>query len=206
LMRYTLGPMEPGDVPEVAAIDRMSFPTPWPASAFQRELRRGRARYHVLLMPEDEAPGGSDRSWERWLQRLFDATKGGRVVGYVGFRWQGHEGHITTIAVRPDHRGRGFGDLLLLFAIDKMLALGLEVVTLEMRPSNGAAYHLYRKFGFEVTGRDPGYYRDGEDAWVMAADVRSEVSQRRLASRRRTLEDRLRRAEIVVGRRDVAGP
>jgi len=205
-MRYMLRPMEPADVPAVAAIDSISFSTPWPASAFQRELRRGRARYHVLLMPEDNGPFVLDRAWERWLQRVFDPTKGSRVAGYVGFRWQGPEGHITTIAVRPDHRGRGFGDLLLLFAMDRMLALGLEVVTLEMRPSNAAAYQLYRRFGFEVTGTSPGYYRDGEDAWVMAADVRSEASRRRLASRRRALEERWRQAEIEVGRPSIAGP
>ena len=205
-MPYTLRPMEPGDVPVVAAIDRVSFPTPWPPAAFQRELGRAHAYYYVLLRPEGEEAPGSDRGWADRLRALFSLTRKGRIIGYVGFRLEGDEGHITTIAVRPDWRGEGFGDFLLVVALEKMLERGAEVATLEMRPSNDVAYALYRKHGFEVERRRHRYYQDGEDAWVMAADVRGEASLRRLASRRRALEERLRQAEIEVGRPGIAGP
>jgi ribosomal protein S18 acetylase RimI-like enzyme len=93
--------------------------------------------------------------------------------------------------------------LLLLVALDKMLALGVGVVTLEMRPSNDVAYRLYRKYGFEVQRRAPGYYRDGEDAWVMAADAKGEAHRRRLAERRRALNRRLRLAQVEVGQEGI---
>jgi ribosomal-protein-alanine N-acetyltransferase len=195
-MRYVLRPMEPEDVPVVAAIDRLAFPTPWPASAFRYELQRRQAYYYVLLATEDGQPESPDPRWARWVRRLFDPETGSEIVGYVGFRLQGREGHLTTIAVRPESRRRRLGELLLLVALDKMLAHGVDVVTLEMRPSNGVAYHLYSKYGFEVTGRASGYYRDGEDAWMMAAQVGGKSYRQQLSERWRALENRLRRAEV----------
>jgi ribosomal-protein-alanine N-acetyltransferase len=197
--------MEPGDVPAVAAIDRLSFPTPWPSSAFQHELKRERAYYYVLLGPEEDELVSSDRGWGRWLRHLFDPVKGSRIVGYVGFRLEGSEGHITTLAVHPEHRRRGFGNLLLLVALDKMLTLGVDAATLEMRPSNDVAYRLYRKYGFDVKHREPGYYGDGEDAWVMVAEVAGETYRRRLTELERALDERLHRAQIGVGQRDEEG-
>jgi ribosomal-protein-alanine N-acetyltransferase len=202
-MRYVLRPMEPGDVPAVAAIERLSFPTPWPSSAFQHELKRKRAYYYVLSERAEDEQSDSERGWGRWLRELFDPVTGSRVVGYVGFRLQGGGGHITTIAVHPDCRRRGFGDLLLLVALDRMLALGVDLVTLEMRPSNEIAYRLYRNYGFEVQRQAPGYYRDGEDAWVMAADAKGEAHRRRLAERRRALNRRLRLAQVEVGQEGI---
>jgi ribosomal-protein-alanine N-acetyltransferase len=198
--------MEPGDVPVVAAIDRLSFPTPWPPSAFQHELRRERAYYYVLLRPQSGESPSSDQGWGRWLRDLFAPARGSRIVGYTGFRLQGSEGHITTIAVHPDCRRRGFGDLLLLTALSKMVSRGVDVVTLEMRPSNDVAYHLYGKYGFEVRRSAPGYYRDGEDAWVMVAEVGSEAYGRRLAEHWRALNERLRRAQVEVRQDDTALP
>jgi ribosomal-protein-alanine N-acetyltransferase len=201
-MRYILRPMEPDDVPVVAAIDRLSFPTPWPASAFRHELQRKRAHYYALLRSDEDEATSSGRGWARWARRFFDAERGSRTVGYVGFRLQGSGGHITTIAVHPEFRGRGLGDLLLLAALDKMQARGVDVVTLEMRPSNGIAYQLYRKYGFEVKRREFGYYRDGEDAWVMAVEVEDVPYRDRLSERRQALERRLRRAEVGIGQKD----
>jgi ribosomal-protein-alanine N-acetyltransferase len=203
-MRYVLRPMEPGDVPVVAAIDRVSFPTPWPASAFQRELKRERAYYYVLLRRADDTSPSSEGGWVHWLRRqLFDPLEDSRIVGYVGFRLQDRGGHVTTIAVRPESRRRGFGDFLLLVALDRMLTLGVSMVTLEMRPSNDVAYRLYRKYGFEVQRQVPGYYRDGEDAWVMAAEVGGGTYRRWLAERRRALNRRLRHAQIEVAQGDM---
>jgi hypothetical protein len=72
-----------------------------------------------------------------------------------------------------------------------------------MRPSNDVAYRLYRKHGFEVRRREPRYYRDGEDAWVMAAEVGGETYRRRLAERWRALNERLRRAHVEVGQKAI---
>jgi ribosomal-protein-alanine N-acetyltransferase len=40
-----------------------------------------------------------------------------------------------------------------------------------VRESNAAAQEMYQKFGFKVTGRRPGYYRDNnEDAMLMTLE------------------------------------
>lgn len=198
-MPFALRLMESRDVPVVAAIDRVSFPTPWPEGAFYRELQRERARYLVLLRPEERSSQPSSHQETSWLQRLFGTKKGSRVIGYVGFRLEQEGGHITTIALHPDWRGRGFGELLLLVALEKMIKRGADVVTLEMRPSNDVAHQLYRKYGFRVVRSRRRYYRDGEDAWVMAAKVGGEDYQERLSELREALEERLSEEETDVG-------
>lgn len=198
MMPYTLRAMESGDVPVVASIDRVAFPTPWPAAAFQRELRRDCAYYYVLLRPKGEEAPGSNRGWTDRLRKLFNLTRKSRIIGYVGFRLEGNEGHITTIAVRPDWQGQGLGDLLLVVALEKMLARGAEVATLEMRPSNDVAYALYEKHGFEVKRRRHRYYQDGEDAWMMASEIDNEAYRQKLARQHKTVKERLERERIEV--------
>ncbi|MGD2144226.1 MAG: ribosomal protein S18-alanine N-acetyltransferase [Anaerolineae bacterium] len=198
-MPYLLRPMEAGDVPVVTAIDRLSFPTPWPSAAFHHELRRDRAYYYVLLRPRQKEVSSSNRNWGGWLRRHLDPAKGSRIVGYVGFRLRDGEGHITTIAVHPAWRGRGFGALLLTAALDEMLQHGVDAVTLETRPTNKVAHQLYHQYGFKVERRRRGYYRDGEDAWVMTSQVDSEGYRQRLADLREALEERLLDERIEVG-------
>lgn len=197
-MPFTLRPMQPRDVPVVAAIDRLSFPTPWPAAAFRRELERERATYSVLLKPEGEVSQDSAPERGGWLRRLFSPTDSSRVIGYVGFRLTDGGGHITTIALRPGWRGRGFGELLLLVALGEMVKCGVDLVTLEMRPSNDVAHQLYQKYGFQIVKARRAYYRDGEDAWVMAVKM-DEGYRGRLAELRDAVKERFERQDIEVG-------
>jgi len=126
--------------------------------------------------------------------------KESRVIGYVGSRLLGaEEAHISTIAVHPDWRGKGLGELLLLTAMEKALELGCGVVTLEMRSSNQVAHHLYRKYGFRFEGVHRGYYRDGEDAWLMKVEMNQDTRRARLADLRQTLEAHLCRQSMDVG-------
>lgn len=198
-MPFILRPMKPGDVPVVTAIDRLSFPTPWPAAAFRRELQRERATYTVLLKPEKNASSSPVSTEPSWLRRLFDPLEGSRVIGYVGFRFRDSRGHITTLALHPDWRGQGLGQLLLFVALEKMQASGIDTVTLEMRPSNDVAYRLYRKHGFQVVQFQRNYYRDGEDAWVMAVNLDDRSYQQRMTELRKALDQRLDRQGIEVG-------
>ena len=122
---------------------------------------------------------------------LPEVPQESRVIGYVGLRFQSAEAHISTIAVHPDWRGQGLGELLLLTAIEKALELESRFVSLEVRASNRVAQGLYRKIGFHFTGVQRGYYRDGEDAWLMAAEVNRDECRTRLAHLRQVLDARL---------------
>lgn len=198
-MPYTVRPMEAGDIPTVAAIERLSFPTPWPASAFSCKLKQKRSRYYVLSKPAEGGIASAGRGWRRRLRQIFGPPEESRVIGYVGFRFQGSEAHISTIAVHLDWRGKGLGELLLLTALEQALKQRADLVTLEMRVSNQVAHHLYRKYGFQLKSTLPKYYQDGEDARLMAVAVNGGVYRARLAELRQELEARLRLQRIGVG-------
>jgi ribosomal-protein-alanine N-acetyltransferase len=201
--RYAIRPMTTGDIPAVVAIDRLSFPTPWPASSYVYELtRNSRSFYYVLVWAAQ--PETRSQRWplQTWFRDLLGTKDESRVIGYVGLRLEPRGGHVSTLAVHPDQRGRGLGELLLLTAIDRTRELRLANITLEVRTSNQVAQRLYRKYGFRSTGMHRGYYRDGEDAWLMEADLSQPGYETRLARRRSAVEHRLAAQAEQVGQNE----
>ena len=86
--------------------------------------------------------------------------------------WAPDEGQITNIAVLSEHRGKGFGEAVLLYLIAQARTRGCEMISLEVRASNAAAIGLYEKHGFGVRGRRKRFYRNPtEDALVMILDL-----------------------------------
>jgi ribosomal-protein-alanine N-acetyltransferase len=155
--RVTVEPMRPNDVPAVHEIERLSFTTPWPAYAFEQELKGNR------------------------LARYVVARAGGTVVGFAGLWLMVDEAHITTFSVHPDWRRQGIGRQLLISLIELAIAIAARRMTLEVRVSNAAAQGLYGSFGFEVTGRRTRYYTDDhEDALVMTTPELNNPRMRRL--------------------------
>jgi [ribosomal protein S18]-alanine N-acetyltransferase len=163
--RVVVDPMRMEDVGAVHEIERLSFRTPWPAYAFEQELKGNR------------------------LARYLVARAGDAVVGFAGVWLMVDDAHITTFGVHPDWRRQGIGRQLLLNLAELSIAIGALRMTLEVRPSNDAAQALYRSFGFDVAGRRPGYYTDdGEDALVMTTpDLPSQPMQDLLAAERARL-------------------
>ncbi len=108
------------------------------------------------------------------------AEMDGKIVGYIMCRVEydtlytnpnriGKRGHIISIAVLPHARGRGIGTELMTKALENMKKYyGAEEYYLEVRVSNEVALRLYKKLGFSVVKVLPGYYLDGEDAYLMA--------------------------------------
>jgi ribosomal protein S18 acetylase RimI-like enzyme len=84
--------------------------------------------------------------------------------------------------------------------MEAALGLGAHRVTLEVRPSNQVAHKLYRKYGFEFSGMRKGYYSDGEDGWLMAADVGGNGYCEHLKELRLAVDGRLLEERIRVGR------
>lgn len=81
--------------------------------------------------------------------------------------------HLISIAVLPEHRRRGIGSELLRRVIEEARRdAGVVSVYLEVRVSNEPAIRLYEKFGFRKARIIRGYYRDGEDAYVMVLRIR----------------------------------
>jgi ribosomal-protein-alanine N-acetyltransferase len=164
-------PMELADIPQVAAIDRLSFPQPWSEQSYRFELVDNRnAHFIVALAPN---PNGARGLWKQ----LWGGWPARRVVGYAGFWFVVDEAHINTIAVHPEWRRRGIGERLLVKLLAQARGLGAATATLEVRVSNLAAQQLYQKYRFEEVGRRPHYYRDGEDALLMTIRLNAPTSE-----------------------------
>ncbi|WP_088547863.1 ribosomal protein S18-alanine N-acetyltransferase [Paenibacillus aquistagni] len=141
-------PMSVQDIPQVMEVEHTSFTVPWTSDAFLNELNNNRFACYLVLEIE------------------------GRIAGYAGMWMIVDEAHVTNIAIYPDDRGHGFGELLLGELVRQALAMGMRKMTLEVRESNHIAQGLYRKFGFEPAGVRKGYYTDNqEDAIIMWSDL-----------------------------------
>jgi ribosomal-protein-alanine N-acetyltransferase len=180
------------DIPGVMAIERESFPTPWPASAYRHELTGNPKAYFIvahssqLLQPLqlNSAPS-VEKPKPTWLSRLFNRSslffaqpitnnqstnnqQPNCVVGYAGMWNMVDEMHIATIAAHPRLRGRGIGELLLIDLLRESQRQNALNATLEVRVSNTVAQCLYKKYGFEEVGRRKAYYQNNrEDALIM---------------------------------------
>lgn len=195
LARYQVRPMGEADIAQVAEIERESFPTTWPRTAYRRELANPLARYIVVCdrSRPPAAPVARRRGLlARLLRRAPPPAATDYIVGYVGLWLMVDEAHIVAIAVREAYRRRGLGELLLAEAIELALANGQQVVTLEVRASNIAAQKLYEKYGFLRVGVRPRYYSDNhEDAVIMSTPpLDSEAFGQRLAHLRSQREQR----------------
>ncbi len=117
--------------------------------------------------------------YDRYEKAFFVAETEGKVIGYVmcrmeggvsnfGLRWI-RRGHIVSIAVLPAFRRQGIASELV---NNSMKALKTEYnakeVILEVRVTNLAAISLYDKLGFSKIRTLHVYYRNGEDAQLMA--------------------------------------
>jgi ribosomal-protein-alanine N-acetyltransferase len=154
----------------VHEIERLSFATPWPAHAFEQELRGNRLARYVVARG---AVGGDER-----------------VVGFAGVWLMVDEAHITTFGVHPDWRRQGVGRRILLRLYDLSDELRAARMTLEVRVSNTAAQLLYQRFGFAIAGTRTRYYTDdGEDAYVMTTSNLRSPLMRGLITRERTLQE-----------------
>ncbi|MFW9908151.1 MAG: ribosomal protein S18-alanine N-acetyltransferase [Candidatus Thorarchaeota archaeon] len=81
------------------------------------------------------------------------------------------KGHIVSIAVKTEHRHQGVGSELVKAAMKGMSEYGVSEYFLEVRKTNKAAISIYQKLDYEIKRVLKGYYRDGEDAYLMVLEA-----------------------------------
>lgn len=93
--------------------------------------------------------------------------------GFSNFRKLGFvkKGHVVSIALLEEHRGKQIGEALMLEGINGVSSRKGDEIYLEVRTSNIAAISLYQKLGFQIKSILKSYYRDGEDANLMALEI-----------------------------------
>ncbi len=141
-MKFDILQVERAHLPEIAALEALSFSEPWSENALN------------LFLSGDAV--------------AFAATEGGRVLGYIGMLLAPGEGQILNLAVLPEARRNGIAKALVARLLEEATARELGSLSLEARVSNAPAIRLYESCGFAVAGTRKGFYRHpAEDALVM---------------------------------------
>ncbi|MHA1780122.1 MAG: ribosomal protein S18-alanine N-acetyltransferase [Candidatus Thorarchaeota archaeon] len=107
----------------------------------------------------------------------------GNIVGYIMCRIERgvssfgrlpvKKGHVVSIAVRPEYRHQGIGTALVTRGLEGMIEYGASEAFLEVRKTNTNAISVYERLGFTVKRVLRGYYRDGEDAYLMVKTLKA---------------------------------
>jgi len=116
---------------------------------------------------------------ERFPDTFIVAEEDHELVGYIMSRIEVglsnfglggliRKGHVVSLAIMPQARRKGVAAALLNAAMTAMHGYKAKQIYLEVRVTNEAGVNLYKKVDLEVTRTIPGYYSDGEDAYVMS--------------------------------------
>jgi ribosomal-protein-alanine N-acetyltransferase len=124
--------MRMADMPEIAALEKSLYEFPWSIGNFRDSLTAG---------------------YDCWV-----ATHGEAVISYAILMVALDEAHLLNFAVAGEWHNQGVGREFLKHMIEVARLAGAQIVYLEVRPSNLAARHLYRKMGFQQIAIRPDYY------------------------------------------------
>ncbi len=133
------------DLNSVMEIEHLGYLQPWTRGIFQDCLRVG------------------------YLCQVLEIE--GAVHAYGVMSSGGGEAHVLNLCVHRHFQRRGLGRMMLRQLVESARRLHVEVVLLEVRPSNIAALTLYEHVGFSEVGVRKNYYpaKGGrEDALIMA--------------------------------------
>jgi [ribosomal protein S18]-alanine N-acetyltransferase len=151
----TLDRMTEHDLLEVVAIEEMSNLSPWGWDAYHTELQ---STATSLMLVARVASSTSET--------------GRPIVGFIVARQLADEIHINNVAVKPEFRGRGIGQLLMKTALAWGCEMHARQAVLEVRAGNHRAHQLYQGCGFAVIGRRRRYYKSPvEDALLMSVSL-----------------------------------
>ena len=147
--KLEIRPLTTAEVTEVVALDRICLGGLWQESAYLREINSDKSTLIALHLSQPNR----DRS---------------QIIG-MGCLWSiVDEAHITLLAIHPDYRRQGLGQLLLFKLLKDAIARNLAWATLEVNENNLAAINLYQKYGFQIAGKRRNYYQPtGDDALVL---------------------------------------
>ncbi|NBA94922.1 ribosomal protein S18-alanine N-acetyltransferase [Pseudomonas sp. R5(2019)] len=143
----TFRAMTEADLDAVLKIEYAAFSHPWTRGIFLDALK----------------------SYEIWLMFEGEQQVGHGVVNVII-----DEAHLLNITVKPESQGRGLGLKLLEQLMRRAYEMDARECFLEVRASNGPAYRLYERYGFNEIGRRRDYYPavgGREDALVMACTL-----------------------------------
>jgi len=124
--------MRAADLAEVARLEKSLYEFPWSLGNFRDSVTAG---------------------YDCWT-----VTHGESVIGYAIVMVALDEAHLLNFAVASEWQNQGIGRAFLAHIVQVAREAGAQIIYLEVRPSNVAARHLYRKMGFQQIAIRPEYY------------------------------------------------
>ena len=124
--------MRMSDLPEVARLEKSLYAFPWSLGNFRDSVTAG---------------------YDCWI-----VSHGESVIGYAVLMVALDEAHLLNFAVAAEWQNQGIGRGFLRHMIGVAREARCQIIYLEVRPSNLAARHLYRKTGFQQIAIRPEYY------------------------------------------------
>lgn len=150
LARLHYAPMVEADLDDVLALEERVYPHPWSRGNFVDSIAS---------------------HYQAWVVRDQRQT----LLAYFLLMPIVDEAHLLNVAVSAGLQGQGLGRFMLNQAVACARGLGMASVLLEVRPSNGRALEIYRRYGFAEIGRRKAYYpaagQQREDAIVMRLPI-----------------------------------
>ena len=146
-MQTKIRPASSDDIDSIVEIENSTNLMPWTKAQFTSSMEVG---HYSIVLEYDEA-----------------------VIGFAIFSPVIPESHLLNIAIDPAYHQKGLGDKLLKHVILQNKAVGVKVITLEVRVSNLIAINLYEKNGFYKDAIRKNYYSgsEKEDALLMSLKI-----------------------------------
>lgn len=146
-MQAKIRPASSDDIDSIVEIENSTNLMPWTKAQFISSMEVG--HYSTVL------------------------EHGDVLIGFAIFSPVIPQSHLLNIAIDPAHHRKGLGNKLLKQIILQNKAIGVKVITLEVRVSNLIAINLYEKNGFHKDAIRQNYYSgpEKEDALLMSLKI-----------------------------------
>ena len=146
-MRTKIRPASSDDIDSIVEIENSTNLMPWTKAQFVSSTEVG---HYSTVLEYDEV-----------------------IIGFAIYSSVIQESHLLNIAIDPAYHRKGLGDKLLKHVILQNKAVGVKVITLEVRVSNLTAINLYEKNGFYKDAIRQNYYSgpEKEDALLMSLKI-----------------------------------
>ena len=131
------------DIDAIYEVEKASFKKPWEKSVIEGTVKQ-KSYCFFGVFNDDE------------------------ICGYSSLTIVAGECYVNRIAVKNEHRKKGYASELFSAMIDYCIEKNAEFISLEVRVSNTPAINLYKKFGLEAVGERRNFYDDPvENAAIM---------------------------------------
>ncbi|MDP2829553.1 MAG: ribosomal protein S18-alanine N-acetyltransferase [Sulfuricellaceae bacterium] len=141
-------PMVFADIEQVLAVEQTIYAFPWTQGNFTDSLSSGYS--------------------------CWSLSSAQSLIGYGILMVAAGEGHLLNLGIAAHWQKKGLGRRLLHHLIDIAKGDGVDMMFLEVRPSNTSAINLYLSEGFNEIGLRRNYYPANggrEDAIVMGLSI-----------------------------------